>query len=49
MSAQGLLNQFENPSETEINDGMAGVLCRCTGHIKVKDAIRNVAKFRRAG
>jgi carbon-monoxide dehydrogenase small subunit len=46
MSAQGLLNSFHKPSEDDINDGMAGVLCRCTGHIKVKDAIRDVVKKR---
>jgi carbon-monoxide dehydrogenase small subunit len=45
MSAQALLNAHPDPAEEDINDGMAGVLCRCTGHIKVKDAIRNVGKF----
>jgi aerobic-type carbon monoxide dehydrogenase small subunit (CoxS/CutS family) len=25
---------------------MAGVLCRCTGHIKVKEAIRNDFRLR---
>ncbi len=48
MSAQGLLNASEQPGEEQINDGMAGVLCRCTGHIKVKEAIRNVGRFRDA-
>ena len=46
MSAQALLNAHPEPGEEEINDGMAGVLCRCTGHIKVKDAIRNVGKYK---
>lgn len=46
MSAQGVLNTHASPDEEDINDGMAGVLCRCTGHIKVKDAIRNVARFK---
>ncbi len=44
MSAQAVLNRSPNPSEEDINDGMAGVLCRCTGHIKVKDALRNANK-----
>lgn len=47
MSAQAVINANPVPSEEDINDGMAGVICRCTGHIKVKDAIRNVARFRR--
>ena len=42
MSAKAVLNAGVD-SEEAINDGMAGVLCRCTGHIKVKEAIRNVA------
>ena len=40
MSARAVLNAAPSPSEEQINDGMAGVLCRCTGHIKVKEAIR---------
>jgi carbon-monoxide dehydrogenase small subunit len=42
MSAKAVINQYAQPTEEQINDGMAGVLCRCTGHIKVKEAIRNV-------
>ncbi len=46
MSANAVINAHENPDEAAINDGMAGVLCRCTGHIKVKEAIRNVRRFK---
>ncbi len=46
MSANAVLNTHEQPGEEDINDGMAGVLCRCTGHIKVKEAIRNVDRFK---
>jgi len=46
MSAHAVLTANTKPTEEEINDGMAGVLCRCTGHIKVKEAIRNVGKTR---
>ena len=42
MSAKAVINTSAVPGEEEINDGMAGVLCRCTGHIKVKQAIRDV-------
>jgi carbon-monoxide dehydrogenase small subunit len=45
MSAKAVINNKDNPSEEDINDGMAGVLCRCTGHIKVKQAICNVGDF----
>lgn len=47
MSANAVINAHENPDEAAINDGMAGVLCRCTGHIKVKEAIRNVRRFKK--
>jgi carbon-monoxide dehydrogenase small subunit len=43
MSAKAVINASDQPDEEAINDGMAGVLCRCTGHIKVKEAIRSVA------
>lgn len=45
MSAKAVVNAAAQPTEEQINDGMAGVLCRCTGHIKVKEAIRNVAAY----
>ena len=44
MSAKAVINASSTPTENDINDGMAGVLCRCTGHIKVKEAIRKVSK-----
>jgi carbon-monoxide dehydrogenase small subunit len=46
MSAKALLNKYPQPTEEQINQGMAGVLCRCTGHIKVKEAIRNDFRLR---
>jgi carbon-monoxide dehydrogenase small subunit len=47
MSAKAVINGTDHPDEEEINDGMAGVLCRCTGHIKVKEAIRHVAEYKK--
>ena len=46
MSAKAVVNKHPEPTEEQINAGMAGVLCRCTGHIKVKEAIRNDHKIR---
>jgi len=46
MSAKAVVNKYPQPTEEQINAGMAGVLCRCTGHIKVKEAIRNDHKLR---
>jgi carbon-monoxide dehydrogenase small subunit len=39
MSAMGLLNTNPAPDEAAINDALAGAICRCTGHIKVKKAV----------
>lgn len=47
MSAKAVINASDHPDEEAINDGMAGVLCRCTGHIKVKEAIRSIAAGRK--
>jgi aerobic-type carbon monoxide dehydrogenase small subunit (CoxS/CutS family) len=44
LSAQAVLNATPRPTEDDINDGLAGVICRCTGHIKVKEAIRSVGR-----
>ncbi len=49
MSAKAVVNKYPQPTEEQINAGMAGVLCRCTGHIKVKDAIRNDYRIRTQG
>lgn len=47
MSAKAVVNANPEPTEEQINEGMAGVLCRCTGHVKVKHAIRNDHRIRR--
>ena len=43
--AQAVLNLTPTPGEDDINDGLAGVICRCTGHIKVKEAIRHAGDY----
>jgi len=44
MSAKALLDVNTSPTEQDINEAMAGAICRCTGHIKVKIAIRAAAE-----
>lgn len=39
MSAVGLLEQNNNPSEAEIRHGIEGNLCRCTGYHNIVKAI----------
>ncbi len=43
MSAESLLRVNPSPSETEVRDALAGVLCRCTGYTKIVEAVLAVA------
>jgi carbon-monoxide dehydrogenase small subunit len=47
MTAKALLDVNTEPSEEEINEALAGAICRCTGHIKVKKAVRDAARVLR--
>ena len=47
MTAKALLDNTTSPSEEEISEALAGALCRCTGHIKVKKAVRAAAEVMR--
>ncbi len=42
MAATALLAHTPGPSEPEIEDALAGVLCRCTGYRKIIEAILDV-------
>ena len=40
MSAKALLDSKDKPTEEEIKDAVAGNLCRCTGYVKIIEAIQ---------
>jgi carbon-monoxide dehydrogenase small subunit len=44
MSAKALLDENPSPTEHEIKAGISGNLCRCTGYVKIVDAVREAAK-----
>lgn len=44
MSLAGLFHNNPSPSEREIQDALAGNLCRCTGYRPILDAARSVAR-----
>ena len=39
LAAVDLLNRIPQPSETEIRNGLAGNLCRCTGYMKIFESV----------
>jgi carbon-monoxide dehydrogenase small subunit len=43
MSAKALLDEKEKPTEDDIKESIEGNLCRCTGYVKILDAIKLVA------
>ncbi|HEX6330524.1 MAG TPA: selenium-dependent xanthine dehydrogenase [Actinomycetota bacterium] len=46
MKAEGLLAKNPTPSREEIAKALAGNLCRCTGYVKIFDAVELVAASR---
>jgi carbon-monoxide dehydrogenase small subunit len=46
MSSKALLDEKEKPTEDEIKESIEGNLCRCTGYVKIIDAIKTVADRR---
>ena len=44
LSAKALLDENPNPTEAEIRDAIAGNLCRCTGYMKIVEAIAATAR-----
>ena len=46
MAAEGLLRRIPDPSEDEIREALASNICRCTGYVKIIDAVRFAAAER---
>jgi aerobic-type carbon monoxide dehydrogenase small subunit (CoxS/CutS family) len=47
LSAEALLRERPDPSETEVREALAGNLCRCTGYEGIVEAVLDVARQRR--
>jgi carbon-monoxide dehydrogenase small subunit len=43
IAARALLDANANPTRDEIKEAIAGNLCRCTGYVKIIDAIEQAA------
>lgn len=48
VAAQDLLNRCPNPDEAAVREGLSGNLCRCTGYVKIVDAVHRAAEGGRA-
>jgi carbon-monoxide dehydrogenase small subunit len=48
LSAKVLLDRNPNPSQREIQEAISGNLCRCTGYVKIIEAIEAAASSMRA-
>ncbi len=40
IAAEDLLHRCPHPDESQIREGLSGNLCRCTGYVKIVDAVK---------
>jgi aerobic carbon-monoxide dehydrogenase small subunit len=43
MTVEAMLRENPHPTEEEVRDGLSGNLCRCTGYIKIYEAVELAA------
>jgi 4-hydroxybenzoyl-CoA reductase subunit gamma len=49
MSSVGLLRRNPHPSDDEINEALGGNICRCTGYVKIIEAVKHAIALHAAG
>ncbi len=49
MASEGLLRRNPAPSEADIREALASNICRCTGYVKIIEAVQWAAEARREG
>jgi carbon-monoxide dehydrogenase small subunit len=49
LATQALLEEHPRPTEAEVKDALDGNLCRCTGYVKILDAVQLAAKRQAEG
>ncbi len=47
ISAKALLSRNPNPSEAEIREALVGNLCRCTGYVRIIEAVQAAAELQK--
>ncbi|AFL87176.1 aerobic-type carbon monoxide dehydrogenase, small subunit CoxS/CutS-like protein [Terriglobus roseus DSM 18391] len=45
LATHHLLQKHPHPTEEQIREGLAGNLCRCTGYMRIFEAVREAANF----
>ncbi|HEX6350229.1 MAG TPA: (2Fe-2S)-binding protein [Candidatus Dormibacteraeota bacterium] len=43
LAVKGFLDAHPNPSDAEIDEGISGNLCRCTGYANIRKAVKQAA------
>ena len=43
LASKALLDKVPDPTEEQVKDALSGNLCRCTGYVKILDAVKNAA------
>jgi 4-hydroxybenzoyl-CoA reductase subunit gamma len=49
MASAGLLRKTPQPTEAEIRDALGSNICRCTGYVKIIEAVQHAAALHAAG
>ena len=49
MTAMAFLDENPDPSRDDVKEGLGGNLCRCTGYVKIIDAVMSAAETMRKG
>lgn len=49
LAAKALLDENPNPTEEEVKLGLSGNLCRCTGYVKIVEAVLAASEMKRKG
>jgi carbon-monoxide dehydrogenase small subunit len=48
ISSRALLDRNSSPTEEDIREALVGNLCRCTGYVRIIDAVKDAAQRQRA-
>jgi carbon-monoxide dehydrogenase small subunit len=48
MSAQALLLENPDPTDSQIRDALIGNICRCTGYVKILESVRAAANLKKS-